>query len=215
MSDVFWLPILFIILIFSAIIHECAHAWAAYRMGDPTAYAQGRITLNPISHIDPFMTIILPLILFFTAGFVFGGAKPVPINPSNFRNPEKGMLWSSLAGPLSNFILALIGFGFFLVFAFFAKSAQFSPKLLEFNIRLFYFLIYINILLAVFNLIPIPPLDGSRILRYFLPWDMKASLDRIEPFGFIIIMILLMTGGFAFLNVLMRGLQNLLISFLV
>jgi Zn-dependent protease len=197
---------------FSAIIHECAHGWVAYKLGDNTAYYQGRITLNPLKHIDPFMTIILPLVLFFTSGFVFGGAKPVPINPYNFRDSEKGMMLSSLAGPFSNLLLAITGFCFFLLFAFLANKTTFNPRLLEFNITLFYLFIYINVLLALFNIIPVPPLDGSRILRYFLPWDMKESLDRIEPFGFIIIMALVMTGGFSFLNLLMSKLNYFLIS---
>ncbi|MBI4834959.1 MAG: site-2 protease family protein [Planctomycetes bacterium] len=212
--DIIWLVLSFTILGFSAIIHECAHGWVAYKLGDNTAYYQGRITLNPLKHIDPFMTIILPVVLFFTSGFVFGGAKPVPINPYNFRDSEKGMMLSSLAGPFSNLLLAIIGFCFFLGFAFLANRTTFNHSLLEFNITLFYLFIYINILLALFNIIPIPPLDGSRILRYFLPWDMKASLDRIEPFGFIIIMVLVVTGGFSFLNLLMAKLNYFLISFI-
>ncbi|MFC1525127.1 site-2 protease family protein [Planctomycetota bacterium] len=200
-----WIPILLIILFFSAIVHECAHGLAAYKLGDPTAYYAGRITLNPLVHIDPMMTLILPLVLFLTTGFVFGGAKPVPINPYNFRNPEKGMMLSSLAGPVSNLILALLGFALF-----FPLARISTGTFLQFNYYIFVWFIYINILLALFNIIPIPPLDGSRILRYFLPWDMKESLDRIEPFGLIIIFILFYMGGFRFLSMLMDYVELIL-----
>lgn len=201
------LIITFGILGFSAIIHECAHGWVAYKLGDNTAYYQGRITLNPIKHIDPFMTIILPIGLYILSGgtFAFGGAKPVPINPYNFRNPDKGMMMSSLAGPFSNLILAIIGFVLFIC------SVTFAKPIAGYLFIVFWPLIYINVMLAIFNLIPIPPLDGSRILRYFLPWDMKQGLDNIEPFGFIIIMIILSVGGFGFLNIILNKIQFLLI----
>lgn len=186
------------IVLFSAIIHEYAHGWTAYKMGDPTAYYAGRLTLNPIPHIDPFMTIILPLILIIGKfGIIFGGAKPVPINPYNFRNPEKGMMLSSLAGPCSNVLLALVGLVFFAIL-----SRIGLVPFLSFNYLFFFWFIYINLLLAVFNIIPIPPLDGSRILRYFLPWNMKETLDRIEPFGFMIIIVLLYAGSFSFLRLI-------------
>ncbi|MEK7450012.1 MAG: site-2 protease family protein [Planctomycetota bacterium] len=216
MENIIWFPLYFIILIFSMIIHECAHGWMAYRLGDPTAYYQGRITLNPFKHIDPMMTIIVPLLTFFGSGggFIFGGAKPVPINPYNFRNTEKGMLLSSLAGPVSNLILALLGFGSFVLIA---KSGLLTnSSILQFNRLIFYILITVNMTLALFNLIPIPPLDGSRILRYFLPWHMKESLDRLEfsGFGFIVIVLLLWVGGFNFINIILRQihlfLQNII-----
>lgn len=201
------LIITFGILGFSAIIHECAHGWVAYKLGDNTAYYQGRITLNPLKHIDPFMTIILPIGLYILSNgtFAFGGAKPVPINPYNFRNPDRGMMISSLAGPFSNLILAFIGF------ALFIGSVTFLKPIAGSLIIIFWPLVYINVMLAIFNLIPIPPLDGSRILRYFLPWDMKQGLDNIEPFGFIIIMVMLSVGGFGFLNIILNKLQFLLI----
>jgi len=209
-----WLVISLLIVGFSAIIHECAHAWVAYKLGDDTAYYLGRITLNPLKHIDPVMTIILPIGLFILSNgtFAFGGAKPVPINPYNFRNPDKGMMLSSLAGPLSNLILAIIGFGLFFISAILLKQYVIASGLLLFVLRFFLFFIIINIMLALFNLIPIPPLDGSRILRYFLPWDMKQGLDNIEPFGFIIIMVLLSVGGFGFLNLILNKIQFLLIQ---
>jgi len=186
-----------VILAFSVIVHECAHAIAAYRLGDPTAYLAGRITLNPIKHIDLVWTIVIPLITYFWGGFIFGGAKPVPINPYNFRDANKGMMLSSLAGPLSNFLLAILGFiGFFLSIKVLPLTGFFRAL----NWNIFTMMVIINILLGLFNLIPIPPLDGSRVLRYFLPWHMKEGFDRIEQFGFIIIIIFIMTGGTSFIG---------------
>lgn len=200
--------IAFGILGFSAIIHECAHGWVAYKLGDNTAYYQGRITLNPLKHIDPFMTLILPIAIYiFSKGtFIFGSAKPVPINPYNFRNPDRDMMLSSLAGPFSNLILAVIGFVLFIV------AVIFITPISGILFVVLWTLIYINVMLAIFNLIPIPPLDGSRILRYFLPWDMKQALDNIEPFGFVIILIILSVGGFGFLNLIINKLQILVIN---
>jgi Zn-dependent protease len=206
-----YLPLFYIILLFSVIIHECAHAIAAYKLGDPTAYYQGRITLNPIPHIDLVWTIIIPLLTYLGGGFIFGGAKPVPINPYNFRHPEKGMMLSSIAGPLSNFALASLGF---LAFFLSVKVLPIRDEFLRFNIYIFTMMILLNILLGIFNLIPIPPLDGSRVLRYFVPWHMKETLDRIEPFGFIIIIIFVMSGGTLFIGKLLNFIQHLLFSIL-
>ena len=199
--------IFYFILLYSVIIHECAHAIAAYKLGDPTAHSLGRITLNPIKHIDPVWTIIVPLITYFGGGFIFGGAKPVPINPYNFRNPDKGMMISSLAGPLSNFSLAILGFlGFFLS----VKILPLTGSFLHFNMLFCMQIIIINILLGIFNLIPIPPLDGSRVLRYLLPWHMKETLDRIEPFGIIIVIVFVMSGGTIFIGRILNGIEWLL-----
>ncbi|MFH1227527.1 MAG: site-2 protease family protein, partial [Planctomycetota bacterium] len=180
---------------------------AALKLGDDTAYLLGRITLNPIKHIDPIMTIIMPLILYFTTGVAFGGAKPVPINPSKFRDPDKGFMITSIAGPVSNFILALIGMIGFVAVVKFLPSKGFA---LEINILFFQSLIFINMILGMFNLIPIPPLDGSRILRYFLPWHMKEAFDRLEMYGMIIIAFLVISGGTSFIYVIMDPLFRLL-----
>ncbi|MFH0888035.1 MAG: site-2 protease family protein [Planctomycetota bacterium] len=209
-----FIPILLVFL-YSVIIHECAHAVAAYKLGDPTAYSLGRITLNPIKHIDPVWTILMPLLTFFvpllfgSSGFIFGGAKPVPINPYNFRNPDKGMMISSLAGPLSNFSLAILGF---IVFFLSVKILPLSGFFLDFNKSIFTWLIIINILLGIFNLIPIPPLDGSRVLRYLLPWHMKETLDRIEPFGIIIVIVFVTQGGTIFISKILNTIYWLLES---
>lgn len=202
-------PLFYFILLYSAIFHECAHAISAYKLGDPTAYLSGRITLNPVKHISLFYTLIMPLVTYFAFGIPFGGAKPVPINPYNFRDANKGMMISSLAGPFTNFILAIIGFcGFFLAVRVFPLSGF----ALHINIVFFFAIIAINILLGIFNLIPIPPLDGSRILRYFLPWHMKETLDRIEPFGLMIVLAFILMGGTAFLGKILVGIIILLIK---
>lgn len=184
------------VIVLSCMIHEILHGWSALKLGDTTARDQGRLTLNPLPHIDPWMTILLPLICLISTGgqFVFGGAKPVRINPLNFRNPGFGMMVSAAAGPLSNFGLAILStlvlFGFYQIAP--GLVYDISAKQLTYNGLFFALMIFLNILLGAFNLIPIPPLDGSRVLRYVLPQGGKEVLDRIEPFGLIILIPILL-----------------------
>ena len=155
------------ILLFSVIVHEVAHGWMALRCGDPTARDAGRLTFNPLPHIDPFMTILLPLFLIIShSGFIIGGAKPVPVNPYNFRRGEKDNVLVSFAGPASNILLALVAFLVSLVVILLLKTTG-SPVFIS-AIKFLNFVIFLNLILANFNLLPIPPLDGSHILAYFL-----------------------------------------------
>ena len=179
----YFIPILF----FSIIIHEYFHGYVALKAGDPTAKYAGRLTLNPIPHIDLIGTIVLPLMLLLSnSSLLFGWAKPVPVNPYNFRNPGKDNLKVAAAGPLSNFGLALV----FTVLCI-ATINTFSHG--NIAVDLFDFGIKINLILAFFNLIPIPPLDGSHILYYFLPDHMRESYSRISKYGFIILLLIFMT----------------------
>ena len=166
-------------LLYSIIIHELAHGWVAYRMGDPTAKLLGRLSLNPLKHLDPLGTLMLFI-------FGFGWAKPVPINLSYVRNMRKGLILVSSAGILANMSLAFLAF---LLSGFLSPSPSGSLKLL------LYYLAQINIILAAFNLIPIPPLDGSKILMGFLSDQYQYALSRLEPYGFFIIIGLLYIGA--------------------
>ncbi len=188
MNPIFLITLL-TVLFFSIIIHECSHGYAALLCGDDTAKIMGRLTLNPLPHIDPMGTIFLPIFMLLISGgrFAFGWAKPVPINPYNFRDYKKGIFFTGVAGPLSNIILA-----FFIAFLF--RIFNLSPRS-AFGLLLTYGCL-INLLLAIFNLIPIPPLDGSRVVSALLPPRLEASYRRLEPFGIFIVMFLFISGLF-------------------
>ena len=184
--------ILLIILVFSAIFHEVAHGVVAERLGDPTARLRGRLTLNPIPHIDPIMSILLPLMLIISGSpVIFGAAKPVPVDPFNLRDGRRDMSLVALAGPLTNVLIALLG----------TVVLHLMP-LIYFN-ELIYFLILqvvkLNLLLAIFNLIPIPPLDGSKVFSLFLSDRQAASYLSIGSIGIFILFFLLLfpIGGFS------------------
>jgi Zn-dependent protease len=173
-----------VVLLFSVIIHEVAHGYVAWLNGDPTARLSGRITLNPIPHIDPIGTILLPILLLVTGSRVlFGWARPVPVNPSYFRNYRWGEITCSFAGPASNLILAAL-------FAYLLRFKLGGPGL----VLLAYYGCTINIFLALFNLLPMPPLDGSHLVAAFLPYRLLQLYRYLEPVGFIIILLLFYTG---------------------
>jgi len=192
-----------IILVYSAILHEIAHGFVAERLGDPTARLMGRLTLNPKSHIDPFMSILLPLLLILSGSpVIFGAAKPVPVDPFNLREPKKDMAIVSLAGPGTNILIAII-FALICRFLFPGLPLEVirSSGFVGFTLGT---IVYINLLLAIFNLIPIPPLDGSKIFALILPDREAATYLSIGTFGILIIFFLLMfpIGGFSLENIM-------------
>lgn len=194
-----------IILFFSIVVHEYFHGYTALRCGDETAKYAGRLTFNPIPHIDIVGTIIVPLFLILSnTGFLIGWAKPVPVNPYNFRNPGIDSVKVAAAGPLSNFSLSVI----FVVLII--LTGDLLPNLLG----IFHFGIFINLLLGVFNLIPVPPLDGSHILEYFLPYDMKISYNKVKQYGFIILLIFIMTPFFNIIFYIVYFLYDILNFFI-
>ncbi len=185
-------------LLLGITLHEVAHGYTAYRFGDPTARNAGRLSLNPVRHADPFGTVILPLLLILMKSpFLFGWAKPVPFNPSYFQDTRKGIFWVALAGPTANFCLAL---AFYLLL----QSLVIMQPVLDAGnsgylqpvIMVAYYGIFINIILGIFNLFPIPPLDGSKVLATLLPGRMAGQYMQLEKYGFIIIILLLFLGVF-------------------
>ena len=220
-----------VVLILAFSVHECAHAWTAWRLGDPTAKMLGRLTLNPLKHLDPFGSVIFPLIGLFYGGMLFGWAKPTPVTARNFKNYKRDDILVALAGPASNLISATVALILLVVLKHAIAggdvaimtamalahrmpgvSTENLPQL--FAIALFlYYVILLNLLLFVFNLIPVPPLDGSHILRHFLPYKALQVYDRIGMFGMIFIM--LIGGGLIFrifLNPLQATFDTLLFS---
>lgn len=199
------LPVLFAIT-----VHEVAHGWVANKLGDQTAKIMGRLTLNPMKHIDWIGTVAIPLLLVYMGGFIFGWAKPVPISPRNFKHPRRDMALVAVAGPLSNLVMAIL-------WALIAKlslllmihvSPAARPLVLMGKAGIF-----INVILGVLNLIPIPPLDGGRVVSNLIPPKSAYYYDKIEPFGFIILLALLVTGALGFvLGPPVVGLSHLLMS---
>ncbi|MES2935896.1 MAG: site-2 protease family protein [Pseudomonadota bacterium] len=175
---VYALPVLFAIT-----LHEAAHAYAAKYFGDDTAFLQGRISLNPIKHIDPLGTIIIPIALYIATqgAFLFGYAKPVPIDFRNLKNPKRDMLWVAFAGPAANFFMALL----WTILSIGLKFAQITEPFL---MQMAQAGIFVNLLLFAFNLLPIPPLDGGRVLISLLPHNIAVRVAQIEPYGFFIVM---------------------------
>jgi Zn-dependent protease len=176
-------------VIFAITLHEAAHGYAARLLGDNTAYMMGRVSFNPMRHIDPLGTIAIPLLLYFATGgaLMFGYAKPVPVAFRNLRNPRWGSLWVALAGPACNFVQAL-------VWALFGVALAVASIDEPFFIRMAQAGIGVNLVLGVLNLFPLPPLDGGRVLVALLPPGPSIALARLEPYGFFIVMALVMTG---------------------
>ena len=210
---IYALPVLFAIT-----VHEAAHGYAARHFGDNTAYMLGRITLNPIKHIDPIGTILMPIMLYFaTSGaFLFGYAKPVPVNFGHLRNPKRDMVWVALAGPASNFVQAIVWAVVMITLVGTGMQERFFLEMARAGVL-------VNLVMWAFNLFPVPPLDGGRILVGLLPWKQAQMVSRLEPYGFFIVMGLvifgvvgtiwlrpLMSFGYTVINFLITPLRMLL-----
>ncbi len=212
--DPLYILLWFIVFLFSLSVHESAHAWVSDQFGDDTGRMLGRISLNPAVHIDPFGTILFPLIGLL-GGMGFGWAKPVPVNPLNWREKDKANFWVSAAGPLSNLILALVfftiakvllalGYGPLLFGPDDAGAWSAIGTVLSIGI-------FLNVILMLFNLLPIPPLDGGGVLESILPYEAQRAFEQIKPFGFILLIALLLTGVFGYILRPVFGVVNYLL----
>lgn len=183
--------ILLVVILLSMTLHEAMHGFMAYYLGDDTAKAQGRLTLNPIKHIDPFLTIILPVFLAVAGGPIFGGAKPVPFNPTRVRYGEWGSALVALAGPLTNLLIAFVGFGVASITGHYVGGL--SPDSIgEITLSL---LVQVNLGFFLFNMIPIPPLDGSRVVYALAPDFVRRGMEIIEQYGVMLVFIIVLLAG--------------------
>lgn len=193
-----------VIILVSMVLHELAHGIVAYKLGDNTAKSEGRLTLNPLKHLDPVLSIAMPLLLLLSGGPVFGGAKPVPINTRNLKHGVWGMALVAIAGPLTNFILAFLSFllGYFTGWLYAGGLLQYAMMQM----------VLINLGFGVFNLIPIPPLDGSRVLYAIAPDGVREVMSRMEHWGIMIVLILVVVAP-GFFSMVIRGGMNAILEF--
>jgi len=194
MSELNLISTLFVFVIpviFAVTVHEVAHGWVASRFGDQTAKSMGRLTLNPLKHIDPVGTIVVPAIMYFTSGFIFGWAKPVPVDWRNLGHPRRDMAIVALAGPAANLLMLLFWAMSAKVIMLLGDDSNYLTQLLFIMCSIG---ITINIVLMILNLFPILPLDGGRVLTAMLPRDLAISFSRLEPYGLIILVVLLLSG---------------------
>ncbi|HTL97077.1 MAG TPA: site-2 protease family protein [Gemmatimonadaceae bacterium] len=190
-------------LLFAMIAHEYAHGYAALKQGDPTAYQLGRLTWNPIKHIDPFMSILLPLVMVLAHGPIIGGAKPVPVNPRNYRKFKRGDIIVSLAGVATNVAIAIVSVPVLVLLGLVAQGVPATAGVIAILQAMVVWGILINLFLVMFNLLPIPPLDGSHVLKYLLPPAWSLQYQKVGQYGIIILIVLLYVGA-GLLNVWMK-----------
>jgi Zn-dependent protease len=200
-------------VLFAVTLHEVGHGWAANKLGDSTAKDMGRLTVNPLKHIDPVGTVVVPLIMFFASGFIFGWAKPVPVNWGKLRNTKRDIALVALAGPAANLIMII----FWLIIA---KLFILSALEGNFIANVFVFMawagIVINTLLMVLNLFPLPPLDGSRVVFSLLPAQLAYKYSKIEPYGLIILVVLLVSGVlFKIIGPIISGVEYLMYNLII
>lgn len=196
MNEFQFLTVAALPLLFAITLHEVAHGWVAKQLGDPTAQMMGRLTVNPLRHIDPLGTVILPALMLIFAGFFFGWAKPVPVNFRNLRHPRRDMVFVAAAGPGANLLMALIWAGVMKLGLALQGAMPGGSEFIELSGAVG---IWLNLILMVLNLLPIPPLDGGRVLSGLLPPRLSAQLDRIEPYGIFILLGIMLLGGFEYL----------------
>lgn len=202
-TNILYIIIILAIILVSVVSHELAHGFIAYLLGDRTAKDAGRLTLNPFKHIDPYMSILVPVVLFILKAPVFGGAKPVPVNYRNLKWHEGGMALVALAGPFTNLLIAFLSF---LIGHFTGCLYGHGGEIVEF---VFNELVYVNLGFMIFNLIPIPPLDGSRVLYAISPDGFRRILDSIERYGIIIVYALILIFGELFSHLMVNGMNGI------
>ncbi len=202
--QVLGIVIVFSVVVFSMVIHELMHGLASYWLGDDTAKLQGRLSLNPLKHIDPVMTLLVPVLLYMAGGPIFGGAKPVPINTNKIKYGDYGLALVALAGPLSNLVLAFISFGIL-------TGLGADGGLLALILSL---MVQVNLGFMIFNLLPIPPLDGSRIIYAIAPEFVQSVMRKIEPYGIVVVFLLISTFSTVFAGY-MQAAQNIIIEIFI
>lgn len=194
--------IVLVVIVFSMTLHEMAHGFVAYKLGDQTPKADGRLTFNPIKHLDLYMSVILPLLLALSGGPIFGGAKPVRINTNKLRWDEWGFALVAIAGPLTNLLLAFIAFQF-LYYA--SPTGLFQVFLVQ--------AVWVNLGFCIFNMIPIPPLDGSRVLYALAPEPVQNFMEKTERYGMIVVLVLVVFGGTLLSSIMIGAMQGILTGF--